>query len=86
MTNVDVNDLNFKNFEVQQVLTGGLVSYKSIDTVCNTNETVNYPAKFLNLLNLLGMPLHHLQLKVESPIIFHRNLNPPRLCNDAISH
>ncbi|XP_050065320.1 ATP-dependent DNA helicase pif1-like [Aphis gossypii] len=27
------------------------------------------------------MPLHNLQLKVGSPIIMLRNLNPPRLCN-----
>jgi len=64
--NVDVNDLNFK---IQQLLPGDLVSYKSIDTFCDTNETVNYPAEFLNSLDLPGMPPHHLQLKVESPII-----------------
>ncbi|PIM96964.1 DNA helicase [Handroanthus impetiginosus] len=76
--NVDVNDLNFK---IQQLLPGDLVSYKSIDTVCDTNEAVNYPAEFLNSLDLPGMPPHHLQLKVGSPVILLRNLNPPRLCN-----
>jgi ATP-dependent DNA helicase PIF1 len=57
------------------------VSYKSIDTVCDTAEAVNYPTKFLNSLDLPGMPSHNLQLKVGSPVILLRNLNPPRLCN-----
>jgi len=51
--NVDVNDLNFK---IQQLLSGELGSYKSIDTVYDTNETVNFPAEFLNSLDLPGMP------------------------------
>jgi ATP-dependent exoDNAse (exonuclease V) alpha subunit len=76
--NVDVNELNFK---IQQLLPGDLVSYKSIDTVCNDAEAVNYPAEFLNSLDLPGIPPHNLQLKVGSPVILLRNLNPPRLCN-----
>ncbi|XP_050335784.1 uncharacterized protein LOC126762782 [Bactrocera neohumeralis] len=76
--NVDGNGLNLK---IQQLLPGDLVSYKSIDAVCDTNETVNYPIEFLNSLDLPGMPPNHLQLKVGSPIILLRNLNPPRLCN-----
>ncbi|XP_017464463.1 PREDICTED: uncharacterized protein LOC108369403 [Rhagoletis zephyria] len=76
--NVDVDDLNFK---IQQSLTGELVSYKSIDTVCDANKAVNYPTEFLNPLDLPGMPPHLLLLKVGSPVILLRNLNPPRLCN-----
>ena len=76
--NVDVNDLNFK---IQQLLPGELVSYKSIDTVCDASEAINYPTEFLNSLDLPGMSPHHLQLKVGSPVILLRNLNPPRLCN-----
>jgi hypothetical protein len=41
--NVDVNDLNLK---IQHLLTGDLVSYKSINTVCDATEAVNYPTVF----------------------------------------
>ncbi|XP_015376581.1 PREDICTED: uncharacterized protein LOC107170881 [Diuraphis noxia] len=66
----------------QQLLPGNLVSYKSIDTVCDASENVNLPTVFLNSLDLPGMPPHNLQLNVgSSPINVLRNLNPPRLCN-----
>jgi ATP-dependent DNA helicase PIF1 len=76
--NVDINELNLK---IQHLLPGDLVSYKSIDRVCDATEAVNYPTEFLSLLDLPGMPPHNLQLKVGSPVILLRNLNPPRLCN-----
>jgi hypothetical protein len=58
-----------------------LVAYKSIDTVCDATEAVNYPTEFLNLLGLPGKPPHNLQLKVGSPVILLRNLNPSWFCN-----
>jgi ATP-dependent DNA helicase PIF1 len=63
------------------LLPADLVSYKSIDTVCDATKAVNYPTEFLNSLDLPGMPPHSLQLKVGSPVNFLRNLNPPWLCN-----
>jgi hypothetical protein len=71
--NVDVNELNLK---IQNFLSRDLVSYKSIDTVYDAIEAVNYRTEFLNSLDLPGMTPHTLQLKVVSPIIFLRNLNP----------
>jgi hypothetical protein len=47
--NVDVNELNLK---IQNLLPGNLMSYKSIDTVCDATEAVNYPAELLNSLDL----------------------------------
>jgi ATP-dependent DNA helicase PIF1 len=75
---VDVNELNIK---IQHLLPGDLVSYKSIDTVCDATEAVNYSTEFLNSLYLPGKPPHNLQLKVGFPVILLRYLNPPRLCN-----
>jgi hypothetical protein len=41
---VDVNELNLN---IQHLLPRDLVSYKSIDTVCDATEAVNYPTEFL---------------------------------------
>jgi ATP-dependent DNA helicase PIF1 len=59
--NVHLNELNLK---VQYLLPGDLVSCKSIDTVCDGTEAVNYPTEFLNSLDLPGMPPHNLKFKV----------------------
>jgi hypothetical protein len=74
--NVDINELNLK---IQHLLPEDLMSYKSIDTVCDTTEAVNYSTEFLNSLDLPDMPPHNLQLKVGSPVILLHNLNSPRL-------
>lgn len=58
-----------------------MVSYKSVDTVINQNEVVNYSIEFLNSIDLPGIPPHNLQLKVGSPIIMLRNISQPKLCN-----
>ena len=39
------------------------VIYKSVDTVLEPNETVNYPSEFLNSLDLPEFPPHALQTK-----------------------
>ena len=76
--NVDVDAINLK---IQQSLPGNEISFKSIDTVVDPDESVNYPVEFLNSLDLPGMPPHKLRLKIGSPIILLRNLNAPKLCN-----
>lgn len=76
--NIDVDAINFK---IQQSLPGNEILFKSIDTVTDPDEAVNYPVEFLNSLDLPGMPPHNLRLKIGAPIILLRNLNAPKLCN-----
>ncbi|KAL7291674.1 hypothetical protein TKK_0014709 [Trichogramma kaykai] len=75
------NDVNTINYNILQEIPGVSTSYKSIDTVMNQDEIVNYPTEFLNSLDLPGMPPHDLTLKVGVPIILLGNINPPQLCN-----
>lgn len=76
--NIDVDAINSK---IQQTLPGNELLFKSIDTVVDSDEAVNYPVEFLNSLDLPGMPPHNLRLKIGSTIILLRNLNAPKLCN-----
>ncbi|GFT18965.1 ATP-dependent DNA helicase, partial [Trichonephila clavipes] len=76
--NIDVNTINFT---IQHGIPIETTTYKSIDTVENQDEVVNYPTEFLNSLDLPGMPPHVLTLKIGVPIILLRNINPPRLFN-----
>uniref|UniRef100_A0A8R1TSM1 ATP-dependent DNA helicase n=1 Tax=Onchocerca volvulus TaxID=6282 RepID=A0A8R1TSM1_ONCVO len=46
------------------------------DIVVEVDEAINYPTKFLNSLDLPGMPPHAPQLKIDVP-----NFNQPKLCN-----
>ena len=76
--NIDVNSVNTM---IQNAIPGEVKTYKSIDTVTNPDEAVQYPIEFLNSLDLTGLPPHNLLLKIGVPIILLRNLNPPKLCN-----
>lgn len=75
------NDVNKINHQIQLKLPGEVVKYKSIDTVIDEEQAVNYPIEFLNSLEPSGMPPHILTLKVGSPLMLIRNLDPPKLCN-----
>jgi ATP-dependent DNA helicase PIF1 len=56
-------------------------SFYSIDKIMDEEEATSYPVEFLNSLNTSGLPQHKLTLKVGSPIMLLRNLDPPKLCN-----
>ena len=74
-------DVSLMNTEIQNRIPGEIHTYKSIDTVLTENEAVNYPTEFLNSMDLPGLPPHELTLKIGTPVICLRNINPPRLCN-----
>jgi len=75
------DDVSKINNRVQMKIPGQATIYKSIDTVTEEDQAVNYPTEFLNSLEPAGMPPHILTLKVGSPILLLRNLNTPQLCN-----
>ena len=66
---------------VLQQVPGDANLYKSVDSVPDTSEAVQYPIEFLNSLELPGVLSHLLRLKVCAPIMILRNLNPLKLCN-----
>jgi ATP-dependent DNA helicase PIF1 len=67
--------------QILDMLPGVSTEYKSIDTVVDADEVVNFPQEFLNSLLPAGLPPHRLSLKVGSTIILLRNLDPRKLCN-----
>ncbi|CAB3240066.1 unnamed protein product [Arctia plantaginis] len=74
--NKDVDDLNYI---IQNKIIETMHSFKSIDRVTNEDEATNYPIEFLNSLDVPGLPLHNLRLKVGSVVIMLRNINQPKL-------
>lgn len=74
-------DVNKINNHILLSLPGEVTKYRSIDTVTDDNQSVNYPIEFLNSLEPPGMPPHILKLKIGALLMIIRNLDPPRLCN-----
>eukprot|EP00106_Octopus_bimaculoides_P023239 XP_014790681.1 PREDICTED: ATP-dependent DNA helicase PIF1-like [Octopus bimaculoides] len=73
--------VNAINDQLLQVIPGSLYVYKSMDSFPNPDQVVNYPIEFLNSLEPPEMPPHKLRLKVGTPVMLLRNLNPTTLCN-----
>ncbi|XP_021737158.1 uncharacterized protein LOC110703673 [Chenopodium quinoa] len=60
---------------------GNSVIYKSFESMLDDNCAI-YPTEFLNQLAHGGMTPHELVLKINSPVIFLRNIDPADgLCN-----
>lgn len=66
------------NNTIQSGIQSDKIIYKTIE---ETDKVGNYPTIFLNLLDLLGLTLHILKLKISMPIIFSRNINQLKLCS-----
>ena len=82
--NDDVDELNQV---MLQRMTGEEHVYHSADSVV-TEEGVDgefqYPVEYLNTINLSGLPLAKLTLKIGAPIMILRNIDPAHgLCNGA---
>ena len=76
--NIDVHEIN--NIVLTKIRDQAVL-YKSVDTVLEPNEAVNYPSEFLNSMDLSGFPPDVLQLKIGVPKILLRKINSPKLCN-----
>ena len=69
------------NTALVEQLPGDCVEYRSLDSVPDESKAVQFPTEFLNSLEVSGLPLHLLLLKVAAPIIILRSLDPPKVTN-----
>ncbi|CAI0422145.1 unnamed protein product, partial [Linum tenue] len=83
-TNSNVTEINT---HMLSLVPGPIRTYFSSDTL-HTDATdagrieAEYPTKFLNTLSFNGYPEHQIDLKVFTPVMLLRNLNPAiGLCN-----
>lgn len=76
-TNVDIN---WSNSKIQQLLLEYLISYKSINAVCDASKAVNYLIEFLYSIRYInpGITSYHLQL-----ITVARNFEEKCIAYDA---
>ncbi|KAK3014353.1 hypothetical protein RJ639_009075 [Escallonia herrerae] len=80
-------DVEKINSHILSSIPGKAKTYKSSDTICKASanseeQDLLYPAEFLNSLKFSGIPNHELDLKVGSPIMLLRNMNPSKgMCN-----
>lgn len=73
--------VHFTNEKILELLPNESITYTSIDTLMDNEDTTLYTTEFLNSLEIPGVPSHLLKLKVGVTVILMRNLDPPRLCN-----
>ncbi|XP_029638140.1 uncharacterized protein LOC115213345 [Octopus sinensis] len=69
------------NKDLLRSLPGNLYTYKSVDTVVDQEEAVNFPREFFNSFDSSGLSPHQLHLKIGAPIMLLKNLESPVLCN-----
>jgi ATP-dependent DNA helicase PIF1 len=54
-------------------------TYLSVDTTLDESDYIDhrsYPKEYLNTVNISGMPVHSMILKIDYPIILLYNLDP----------
>jgi hypothetical protein len=75
-------EVSLINTMVLSYLPGAQVNFLSADSAEDTEVVNTYPSKFLNTLEVSGMPSHKLLLKIGAPVILLCNLDPlVGLCN-----
>lgn len=79
------DDMEEMNKQILDRIPGESRIYRSADSVQTeqgVDGTYNYPTEYLNSINVSGMPLHRLELKIGVPIMVLRNIDPSEgLCN-----
>ena len=71
------SDVDALNDAAAAAFPGEIHDLRSADCVPDDESLGNYPAEFLNTLNISGLPPHELRLKLGVPVMLLRNLNPP---------
>jgi hypothetical protein len=75
------DDVDRLNQSILEHFPGEEMEFTSSDSVEET-EGMLYPTEYLNSVTCSGMPLSKLKLKIGSPVIILRNLNPQEgVCN-----
>ena len=75
--NDNVHDLTAK---ILDCFSGEKIVLTSADSVITEGEAdgdIQYPVEFLNTVNLSGMPLSKLELKIGAPVMILRNIDSP---------
>ncbi|KAJ6935238.1 DNA helicase [Populus alba x Populus x berolinensis] len=82
--NLTVSEIN--NF-ILDIIPGHKYNFLSCDSIQTTSGDIDnidllYPIEFINQLDFNGVPQHSISLKIGTPIMLLRNLNPSAgLCN-----
>jgi hypothetical protein len=75
-------DVNIINEKMLDAVSGAKVTYTSHSRTCDDESAVVMPVEILNLIEGGSLPPHQLDLKVGSPIMVLRNIDPAAgLCN-----
>jgi len=80
------DDVDSFNSMILNKFPGEVCLYHSADTTENPGNqvTLMYPAEYLNSINVSGLPLSKLALKVGCTVMVLRNLNPQQgVCNGS---
>ena len=66
LLNKIISSINKKMIEM---MPGGSTTFASIDGSITEEEAVHYPTKFLNAIEIAGLPSHKLTMKIGMPVM-----------------